>query len=61
MHGLAELYFSPIMYFLLIVFYCQVFAYALESKSMIMHGLDELGNPTVGTFSITEKNEVMKC
>ena len=37
----------------------QVFAYAHESYSVALRGLDELGHPTAGTFSITQSNEVI--
>ena len=33
----------------------QLFAYAHEFTSVVIRGLDELGNPTAGTFSITER------
>ena len=32
-----------------------MFAYAHEFTSVVIHGLDELGNPTAGTISITER------
>ena len=37
---------------------CQVLAYANELISVGLRGLDELGHPTAGTFSIIQMNEV---
>ena len=39
----------------------QVLAYAHEDTSVVIRGLDELGNPTVGTFSITQRKKVVAC
>ena len=40
------------------ILWYQVFAYANESYSVALRGLDELGHPTAGTFSITQRNGV---
>ena len=34
-----------------------MFAYANGDTSVVVRGLDELGNPTAGTFSITESTK----